>query len=135
MCGRFLVTEHDPYAFSLRFGFSYSDFENFNVPKGHFQQIPHKALRSLSESRIDLGALGSIPTASPLPASNLPKGQEGQVNRGRPDIQEDVGSARQPVIRQPGGLSYGVSGIVRLSPVSPSGLRNNLVRLFADACL
>ena len=29
MCGRFAVAEPDPNAFSFRFGFSYSDFENF----------------------------------------------------------------------------------------------------------
>ena len=30
MCGRFTVVEPDPNAFSFRFGFSYSDFENFD---------------------------------------------------------------------------------------------------------
>ena len=44
MCGRFTVAEPDPNAFSFRFGFSYSDFENFDWKPNYNVAPSHEVL-------------------------------------------------------------------------------------------
>ncbi len=44
MCGRFIVAEPDSNAFSFRFGFSYSDFENFDWKPNYNVSPTHDVL-------------------------------------------------------------------------------------------